>query len=338
MADIAILGQRAQLGVESVEGTEVDATKRLPNMTFTLNPEMNFQTFMATGSKFVTSVVPGSRWTEGSYEGPLSFGEIVYPLASLAHYAAPSTALGSTTWTFTPQLNTVNTTKSYTLEIGDANQAKQVLGMFFNSLTMNFSPDEANISGDIMGGPLSLIANITAAPTDVENVVAHATRSELYYAATFAGLGTATTNTGTLVTRAFSAEVNLANRYNTFKAMNASNNSYTGRLEVVPESTVTLRLGADRSGGDFVEPITLADAHAGATNYLRIRTTTTENTGTSTNPYTFIIDMACKVTGYFDFDTENDVLENVVWDLSIVEDSTAGKAMTIYVINEVAGL
>lgn len=335
MADIGVLARRAQIGVETTEGTEVNATKILPNFQFTLDPQMNFKTYSATGSKFTTSVVPGSEWTEGEFEGPLSFGEIIYPLSSIANYAAPVTALGASTWTFTPGLNTADTTKSFTLEIGSTAAYEQVLGLFFNGITFTFSPEDAEVKGSFIGKETKVLTSgfTNASMTTIENKVANATKTELYYASSFAGL-----SSGTLVTRAFNAELSIEDKYGTFKAMNASNSSYTGRMEKMPDAKLVLTLGAEYTGSDFVEPITLADARAGTTNYLRLITTTTEVIGTSALVYTFQVDMACKVTKGYAFGEQDDVLKNVEWELTIVEDATSSKAIEFKVINATSAL
>lgn len=334
MADLATLSRRLQLGVETTEGTVVPAIRRFPNMRITPSPQMNFQTYNSTGSKFLSSVVPGSEWTEGDYEGPVSFGEIVYPFSSLLNYVAPVTVAGVSTWTFTPNLNTTDTTKSFTMEIGNSAQADQVAGMFFNGITLTFSPDEASMKGSVMGYRLNPVASITSAGvTDVENFVANATRTQLYYASTFAGL-----SSGTLVTRAFNAELNIDGKYGTYRAMNAATTGYSGRQEKVPDATLTLTLGAEYSGTDFIEPITLADARAGAINYLRLKTDTTYNIGASSTAYSLTIDMACRVTAAYSLDSQDDVLKNVTWELSLAEDATSSKALSAVVTNATTAL
>ena len=58
MAERASIAQGVQIGVESVVGTPVAATKRLAGLSFAPSPRGTFRKFRPMGSKYSTVGIP----------------------------------------------------------------------------------------------------------------------------------------------------------------------------------------------------------------------------------------------------------------------------------------
>lgn len=72
-----------QLSPETTAGTQVAASKRLPNVDILWSPNVITQTYRAAGRKIPgTSVVHGADM-RGTYNGILDYNAPIYPLAGL---------------------------------------------------------------------------------------------------------------------------------------------------------------------------------------------------------------------------------------------------------------
>ena len=121
MVERANVLQRTQIGVESVAGTAVAATKRLGGLSIALQPAGNIQNFGPMGSKFDTIAALGREWATLNGQGYASYLDMPYLLGGLIRYAAPAQQGGSTAylWTATPQASAEDATKTFTVEQGE---------------------------------------------------------------------------------------------------------------------------------------------------------------------------------------------------------------------------
>src|SRR6185369_5540504 len=93
-----------QLGPETTKGTPVAATHRIPTMNIDLSPDVVMGYARGNGYKNNTKSTRHQASSSGSYDAPLSYGGIVYPLSSLFGKPTP-TQIGITTgytWAFAP--------------------------------------------------------------------------------------------------------------------------------------------------------------------------------------------------------------------------------------------
>ncbi len=114
----ATVYEGAQLGIETVPGTAVAATRRLLNVEIDPQPKTDIKPVRPMGFKAATGVVTGKEYTDAKLAGDLAYNDIVYLFSSLlSNAAAPATpasvytlTLGvQTSGTFELTFNTKNT-------------------------------------------------------------------------------------------------------------------------------------------------------------------------------------------------------------------------------------
>lgn len=146
--------QRAQIGLESTPGTLGTVNRRMPNLMVALNSKWDTKKYRGQGKK-ATSVVAVNRfWTEGSYDGPLTYGELTWILASLfGKPAAPTAgAGGAQTWVFGPTISNPDPIASYTIETGDFSSGYRTrYGLITDGTFALDRSGDQKVSGKILG-------------------------------------------------------------------------------------------------------------------------------------------------------------------------------------------
>lgn len=329
MPERATVAAAVQIGVETTAGTTVSASKLLNSMGFT--PGMNFETseFRPMGQKYASIVVPNREWMSWSISGQPAYGEIVYPLNSIAVHATASTSdTSAKIWTFTPAARTEDTVDTFTIEQGNATRAHRATYGIFTDYALEFTRTGLSQSGTMMSRRLLDGITMTGSPTAVEEKPMIPTHCDFYIDTTSGGLG------GTQMTRAFRANFSLGNRFGGVWPLNSSQSSYVSHVELEPSAGFEFTLESDATGMGFLT----TQARAGTTIFCRMKATSTELAGAATLAYECRVDVACKITDVGDPLTDTDGVASIPYTARIVYDSGWGKAWEARVINKVAAL
>lgn len=152
----ANVDQVVQLGVETVAGTPVAATKRIPGLSFDIKAILETQKHRAKGSNVNTSSTIHKRWANGTYGGIVDYNSIVYALSGLCGIiGATPVQIGATagyTWDFNPVSTGADPfPKTFTLEKGDDEAAQILAHLVFQSFGIEMSNDQLNMSGNLFG-------------------------------------------------------------------------------------------------------------------------------------------------------------------------------------------
>lgn len=318
------LYQLTQVGVESTAGTGVTATKKMSALTIEPGIKAEVKTYRAAGYKYPTVASLGKEWTEAALSGPLTYTEIIYPLSSLIAAVTPTGAGTAKTWTFTPTTTASDTRKTFTVEHGNSVRGLKFVYGLVTGMTLNFSRDECNLTGTMIGKALQDNQALSGSTTEVALLPVMPTQVQLYLADTAAGLAGATA-----MTRAFSGGFTLENTAGAVYPLNASS-SFAAIVDTEPRASGRLMAAVDAEG---MAPLT--NLRAGSTKFMRIKATGDLISGADYN--TLTVDMACKVTNVQQFRDEQGVYA-VEWEFTLAHDSTWTKALEIVVVNTLTAL
>lgn len=340
MAERSAVFQLVQIGVEATPGTQVAATKRLTSAQFTLGMSPSIDFYRASGHLFDTLSALNQEMVEGSYDGGLTYTEIVYYLSSVIGSITPPvenqddvTPTGSYTWVFSPNLTSANTPKTFTIEQGEsASRFHNVTYALLTGMTISISRDGCTISGDLVSKALidqgggAVFTALTAADA-VPLIPVLPTQVFVYMGDAQADLATATA-----LTRVKSLEWQFTDRWAPLFVLNGSS-TFISHLAQVPKMQMTIMQEADAEGMALI-----GNMRNGATKFVRVKATGANiYTGTDTFDYTFQLDLAAQVEDVSDFG-EEDGLTTIEWTLHGVEDATWGKAVEVSITNEIATL
>jgi hypothetical protein len=321
---LASIYQTVQIGLETVMGQPIAASKKLSSVGFQFSPSPDIQIFRPSGSKYPSVAALNREWTEMDLDGAITYTEIVYLLAGILEKVTPSGTTAKT-WAFTPSSSAADTIATYTIEQGSATRAHRTAYVLINDLTLTFSRTEATISGSAIGTALEDPHTLTATPTEIALVPVTGPQVQVFLADTAAGLDAASPLTG-----AVSVEWAMSNRFGPAWFLNGEN-EYSQHVELEPTLEVTLMQEADAEGMALL-PI----MRTGATKFLRIEAIGAV-IGAGPDTYSLQIDTACKVTDVGDF-SDQDGVYAIEYTMQGFHDTTAGFATRATVVNEIAAL
>ena len=324
-ADVNII---TQLGVEVTPGTAVATTVKFPSIDVDFSPEHTKQFFRGAGQKFNTIGVMNKNWTAGSYKGPLNYTELAYILSSYSNYAAPSAVgTGGKGWTFNPALSSEDTTKTYTLERGDAGDAAKVANAIFNSCDIEITRDTGTVSGEVLGKLFSFGNTLTPANTFILNQPVSMNDMSVYLDSTSGALGS------TKLTDVFRISIKLPKKYDLKWVIDAAQTSWadivsqymTPKLTIEAEATSQMRtlyntLKADNVGNYFFQAKAIG-----------------ENIGAGAD-YTNRISAALQMTDAKENRKGNGDVYAYNFEFEVMGDTTWAKAWEIYLVNTLAAL
>lgn len=144
-----------QIGVEHDYGVRVAATRRLPGVNISLNPQAEFQLFRARGFNVPTSSVTQKLWANGTWNGIADYNQVIYPLSGLIGIvgSAPTTPGGATNarrWYYAPVSSGADPfPKSFTIEEGDSDAVQVGEGLKFSSFGLEWTNDASNMTGNL---------------------------------------------------------------------------------------------------------------------------------------------------------------------------------------------
>lgn len=190
-----IVFKGAQIGLQSVLNTAVPADTRLltPGFGRIMPKASGGYMFTGAGNRLPTaSLPPGMNWSEWTFEGPMDFIGMLYPLAAGLGLPTP-TADGTNgwAWDFYIALASGITRQFLTYENGNADSAERAINAFANSFVFNASKATQNYSGTMIGGKKERNFTITGSPTEVSPKIIPSQNFDLYAASSKAALDTA---------------------------------------------------------------------------------------------------------------------------------------------------
>lgn len=200
----------------------------------------------------------------------------------------------------------------YTIEFVNAlAQAPRTLTGSFGSLTA--------------AGTIALAAGVVGVtPTSIALQPVLPTEVSVYLDTSGATLG------NTKLTRAFTAEWKIGNRFSPLWPLNSAVSSFAATIETAPEATLALTVEADAAG---MGPLTAM--RAGTKQFIRIQAVGPIIAGIY--PWTLTLDMCGLVSEVGEFSDEDGVYA-VQWTFAAAYDSTWTKALSVELINTLTAL
>jgi hypothetical protein len=314
--------QGVQLGIESVPGTSVAATKHLLDTSLEMGVQLEMQRYRPIGQKYASSLVVGKEWTQGTVTGALAYNDLVYLLNSVIGTGV-ITQIGVTTaynHTFNSNARSVDTPLTYTLEFGGSVRAAKFSYGLMTDFSITASRTEAIIGGTFIGQQMTDGISLTPVVPDLPEMPVIPNNIDVFMDPTSAGLGT------TKLTRLISYGLTIGSRYNPVWVVNSAQQAFVSHVEVEPTMQMTMMVEADTQG---MSP--LASMRAGSTQFIRFQATSPLLAGVG-NPYKVQIDAAAKVSAMSNFqDSDGIYAIEYTWDM--VLDPTWGKALQAVVTN-----
>jgi hypothetical protein len=331
----ATINQQVQIGVESVSGTPVAASKLIDAFTWTLGLKPTTKQFRGMGRQYPSASALLTEQSSGKLSGPGDFAQLVYILSSLWGTGAPTLHSPSTTafdWIWTPGLtgSYANVAKTFTVQVGDAIDAEQYAYLAFTGF--NYTIDrkqEVTCGADLMAQTFTDGITMTATPTAVEQLPMTGAQFDLYLDPTSSAIGT------THLTDPLKFEYKASDYYDGYWPINRSNASYTSLLDKEKKHEVTLTLQANSTGiavkGTYLE--------VGARAYIRVKGTGPTIDGTNSITAAMQHDMACFVSNMAEFSDEGGVYA-VQYTLTVAEDAAwnSGEAQKFTLTNLLSAL
>lgn len=327
MSERTSITQVCQIGVESVPGTGVAATKRLASVMIKPSIQAEVQKYRAAGYKYPTVAALGKAWTKASYEGALTYTELVYFLSSIMKKVTPTIEGDGPaySWIFAPATTVEDVVASFTTEYGSAVRAGKFTYGLVNGFGYSINRNEAKISGDMIGQLYTDgITLSSSGVTEVDLVPVLPAQVNVYLDTSAAGLGT------TKLTRVLSVDYQVSDRFGTAWTLDRANTSWAAAVETEPKAEMKLKVEADAAGMAL-----LATINNGDSRFMRVEALGGEiETGVN---YTFIHDLCGKVTGIGEFG-DDDGLTSIEFTLSQMHDATWGKSTEFEVVNTLSAL
>ncbi len=323
MAERTSVSQIVQLGVETTEGTAVAANRLLPSLKIEPAIQQVINHYRALGFKFPTVTALGKNWSAAKFSGVATYDELVYLLASVMSFTAP-TQQGATTaysWPHTILSSAEDVVKFYTVEQGSAVRAHKAAGYRVVDFQLDWDRDKAEVSGLMVGRALTDGITLTASPTAVPQVPILGNDIEIFADDTSAGLGT------TKLGRTHKGSLKIASRFAPLWVVDRLQTSFVAQVEKDIDAKLMLWAQADVGGMGFY---TLSQT-AGAKKFIRVKATSAQNAGTAI-PYSASFDAALTVDKLGDFGDDQEVYGLPI-DLMLVHDATFAKAIAATVIN-----
>lgn len=321
----ATVFQAVQIGVESQHGSPVAADLILPTLELEPQPQGNTTELRASGRKTPRGYLLNSDHMQSAIKGGMTYNEIVYLLASLFDYSAPTlnTTL-SYTWPFGTDDDGEDVFASYTIEHGSGQArrwAYNVLTGLDITFKKNASPDG---SGTMIGQEQTEGITRTESPTEIAVVPILPTHLTVYVADTAAGLDAAD------ACGSFEVKWSTKDRRGPVWTLDASEASFTKTVEKRFDMTMEVLLEADAAGMALLENL-----RDGETKFIRIEAIGAEiETGYY---YELTIDMAGQVKTMPALADAEGVYA-VRWTMGMVHDETWGKGFEATVVNTLGSL
>lgn len=262
--------QAVLVAVEATEGTlGAGSWYRIPDAKITPGWQRTSRAYTPSTFKFPTIIVNGKEWVVLTLEAPIGYASQVFWLSSGANYAAPANGdpVTAKLWTFTPDVDGVNASKSFSIQGGNAANSWQVLGAHVVNMSWHLDREEPTFTAELVARRQTLGAALETIDATVENfVVAGASIDVLSYA-TFGA-------TPTTLDHVYAVDLTMGNLYGQEWPLKSSLTSYGDRYETMPEGTMTVTALEQQTSNDLVgHPFSFADMRAGTINFFGVKST-----------------------------------------------------------------
>ena len=269
MAERTYQVQKTQIGVETVPGTSVAATKQFQTTSIATEPQLTVQSFTPLGSKYPSVAVEQREWLIAALTGVPSYNELAYLLSSIlgTTSVAPindgGLATQAFTWTFDSAVNTEDTYKTFTIEQGDGVRAHRFSYAAVRELGFKFNKQSLELTGQVISQRLQDGVSLSGGVTSVPMIPFATGNMDVFIDPTSVTLGT------TKLGRLFDGTFNLNNRYGAIWPVDSSLTSFGALVETAPSITFTMVVEADANGMAYLNTL-----RNGTTVFCRIRGTT----------------------------------------------------------------
>jgi hypothetical protein len=318
-----------QIGVETTKGTAAAAGRLLPSLSVNFNPRLGTKFHRSNGRRVPTTGVMNKNSSEGGYEGPLSYSEVVYPLAGYFG-AASITQIGTTgayTWVFQPASRGEDANaKAFTVERGDATAAQRVTYAVFNSFNYELTREECRLSGSLFARKVENGVTLTAAPTEVEKRPVSANDFDVFLDTTFAGIG------ATKLTDVYRVAFEGPEKFGEKWVLNTSESSWKEGVDLPYEPKLVIEAEYNAQMRALYDALT---ADSLPVRYVRVKAVG-DNLGTAADE-TFQHDLAVKLEAAEELgDIEGTY--GYRFTLRVVDDAAMGRAQELRVVNKLSTL
>lgn len=325
----ATVNQIVQIGMESTPGTTVAATKLIQSTDVSPGIKLNSKSFRAGGRKYPYLTVPGREWVEAKLDGPASYNELSYWLSSVASLVSTATHSGGTLskdWVITPALTGNSTIQTFTVEKGDSIRAMKFGYGLLTGISLDYSRDAVDFSGNMIGQRLSDNITLTASGSVTAIAKQPILGSDVnwYIDTTAGGIK------GTQASNVVKATFDYSDVFGTYWPMVRTNTSFAKHIDLAPKATLKLEMEADSVG---MSP--LSGSRIGSTFYIVADAQGQIIEGSI--PYQLELRMACQVASIEAFGDEDGVYK-IGWNFNIIEDTTLAYAWKATVVNQLATL
>lgn len=341
-ATVPSVDKRTQIAVENTPGLVAHAAtwKRLPNLTITPGPKFKTTKYRGQGYKLPSQILEGSEYATFKYDGPASYAELCYILAS--YLSTPTVATIGTTaksWPFVAQTTNIDGGPTFSIQHGNAVNWWLLTYGRFASLTMNITKDAIKVSGDGIGQRFytsgaapkddggSTTVTWQTSPTAVENVPFLGNQINASLDTSYAALG------NTQLKSAFEIEIAFPNKFNPTFPLNTGNLGHGGDVEIATEPTVKLKLAANADSDALV-----GDIHAATELFMQVAAVSPAIAdATAPTYYSMLLNMAMQVAEGGDLSDSAGVYV-ADWTAGLVVDSVDNFVWSATVVNKTAGL
>ncbi|MBA3587310.1 MAG: hypothetical protein H0W41_06710, partial [Chloroflexi bacterium] len=275
MVDRAKVTENVQFGIETVEGTAVAAPINIRSTSVETKIGGNADFFRPDGRKFNTLATTNQEWSTFALNGRATYTEMPYFLGMMFG----DSAVAANTRTYDMLDTTILAPSTRTIEKGGSVRAQKIAGALLTDLTMAFSRKSGiTFTGSGIGRLFVDPITLTAAPTDVPLVPLVGKQLDVYIDTTAAALGT------TKLTRAFSLENAITGVFGPIWAIDSSEPSYGGHVDLAPTTSTKFMIEADATGMAY-----LSQYRANDLMFVRI-----EATGPGIHKFTYDTCIAIK--------------------------------------------
>lgn len=329
MAERTLLTERIAVGFEATAGVAATVSRRLLSANVDFSPAGEIDAFRPSGSKFPAISSVGKEWSEGDLEGKATYDEMYVWLCMNLGAPTTTTPGGGTdsrehVWpikAFDPQ-----DPRTVTLERGSSVRAQRALHMYLNSIGLEYSRSEINLTGDVMARQIEDGITLTGSLTDFPLVPVLPKDTSIYMDTTLAGIGV------TKLLRAIEADWNLGDRFGQVWPINAALDSFAAIYETEPDAEVNLTLEADAAG---MAPLTVV--REGDIRYVRI-----ETIGPiieAAIPYSLVCDFAVRAKEFPEYGDEDDLMTiEYPFGMFVDSDFGVGQVGEITLVNTTAAI
>ena len=329
MVDRAKALESVQFGMESTPGTVVPAITNIRAMSVETLIPATAEFFRPDGHKFNALDFLNMEWSEANITGKPTYTELAYVFAGLFGNVAPVN-VGTTgrKRSFVMADAAYATPATITVEKGGSVRAQRIAGLTLTDVGITASRKNGlALTAKGIGRLFTDGITMTASPTDVALIPIMGKQLDLFIDSSSASLGT------TKMLRGFSVEHSITGAYGPIWAIDSSQTSFAGTVDLAPATSCKIMLEADAAGMAY-----LSQFRAGTEIFARLLATGPVIEAGTPPPTNTLQWDACLGIKTVTTDGDDDGVTVVTYDCEYIKDSTWGKAQQIDLTNAIATL